>query len=192
MEAPSREQMCTDQPETALQKPNRRRVLLLVGACLLGSVFLVFWGLGHLPFAETRGSFQKTTALALKKIHLGLLMFAGDDPNHCLPSDLGELHDSGTYTATKIWVIPGSGTKQPQTGDDIRNGLADYILLVPGQPLDALSPDSALMITNPRVVPQEGISVLLRSGEVRWYEQVPAEVKQQLQHLHDTQPSSGG
>lgn len=184
--------MSTDQTKTASQRPKRGRVLLWGVTCLLGLVLLVSWGLGHLPFAETRGSFQKTTALALQKIHLGLLMFAGDDPNHCLPSDLGALHDSGTYTATKIWIIPGSGTKQPQTGDDIRNGLTDYILLVPGKPLDALSPESPLMITNPRFVPENGISVLLRSGEVRWYKQISAEVKQQLQHLHNPQPSSGG
>ncbi len=68
---------------------------------------------------------KKANECNLYILHTSILSYSEEYEGVC-PPDLGVLFDSG-FVKGAIFVSPNSSTKIPSNGNDVRNGLCDYL-----------------------------------------------------------------
>lgn len=113
----------------------------------------------------------------LKQIGTGIRMYAVDFGNR-FPDDLGVLIDKEYLKTGRIYVVPGSPTKAPVTGADVRNGQCDYFYF--GKGLSTAAPNQAsvpIACTKPGLLPNDLMNVLYADGHVETHAGLPEDVK---------------
>jgi prepilin-type processing-associated H-X9-DG protein len=112
----------------------------------------------------------------MKQIGLGIIMCANDNGDR-FPADLGEIFPY--INNGQVFVAPGSGTKPPMNGGQIRSGQCDYLYFGKGLTMNGLQrpSETAIACTKPGLLAGKQISVLYADGHVEGKVGVPPEIK---------------
>jgi len=98
-------------------------------------------GVGILGLQKYRGRERTREVLAsscIKQVGLALIMYASDNIG-VLPHNLSLLPDGDYCSTGKTWVLPWTGTRQPESATDLRDGQHDFAFLAPGETIGYLS-----------------------------------------------------